>query len=66
MTADEQGKVYYVIGKRCDDVGNGDWIPTIFSHKEVRSKSKFINVDQRRKRCKSICEKRAVISDTSD
>ena len=34
----------------------------IFNHKQARSKSEIIKVDQRRKRYKSICEKRA--SDT--
>ena len=53
----------YFLGKRSDDPDNIDWIPTIFNHKEGRSKSQIIKVDQRRKRYKSICERRA--SDTS-
>ena len=56
----------YFLGKRSDDPENIDWIPTIFTHKEARAKSEIIKVDQRRKRYKSICEKRAIIiSDTS-
>ena len=35
----------------------------IFNHKQARSKSEIIKVDQRRKRYKSICKKR--VSDTS-
>ena len=55
----------YFLGKRSDDPENIDWIPTIFNHKQVRKKSEIIKVDQRRKRYKSICETRAIISDTS-
>ena len=53
----------YFLGKRSDDQENIDWIPTIFNHKQARSKSEIIKVDQRRKRYKSICKKR--VSDTS-
>ena len=52
----------YFLGKRSDDPENIDWIPTIINHKQARSKSEIIKVNQRRKRYKSICEKRA--SDT--
>ena len=55
----------YFLGKRSDDPENIDWIPTVFTHKQARTKSEIIKVDQRRKRYKSICEKRAIISDTS-
>ena len=53
----------YFLGKRSDDPENIDWIPTIFNHKQARSKSEIIKVHQRRKRYESICEERA--SDTS-
>ena len=52
------------LGKLSDDPENIDWIPTIFNHKQARTKSEIIKVDQRRKRYKSICEKGAMISDT--
>ena len=65
MTADEQSTMCYFLGKRSDDPENIDWIQTIFNHKQARTKSEIIKVDQRRKRYKSICEKRAIISDTS-
>ena len=55
----------YFLGKRSDDPENIDWIPTIFTRKQARTKSEIIKVDQQRKRYKSICEKRAIISDTS-
>ena len=64
MTADEQSTMFYFLGKRSEDPENIDWIPTIFNHKQARTKSENINVDQRRKRCKSIFQKRAKISDT--
>ena len=53
----------YFLGKHSDGPENIDWIPTIFNHNQIRSKSEITKVDQRRKRCKSICKKRA--SDTS-
>ena len=58
--------MFYFLGKRSDDPENIDWVPTIFNHKQARTKSDIIEVDQRRKRYASICEKRAIIvSDTS-
>ena len=65
MTADEQSTMCYFLGKRSDDPENIDLIPTIFNHKQARTKSEIIKGDQRRKRYKSICEKGAIISDTS-
>ena len=65
MAADEKSTMCYFLDKRSDDPENIDWIPTIFTHKQARTKSGIIKVDQRRKRYKSICEKRAIISDTS-
>ena len=53
----------YFLGKRSDDPENIDWIPTIFNHKQAIKKSEIIKVHQRRKRYKSICEKRAIITD---
>ena len=61
MTADEQRTMCSFLGKRSDDPENIDWIPTIFNHKQARTKSDIIKIDQRRKRNKSICEKRAII-----
>ena len=55
VTADEQSTMCYFLGKRSDNQENIDWIPTIFNHKQARTKSEIIKVDQRRKRCKSIC-----------
>ena len=55
----------FFLGKHSDDAENIDLIPTIFNHKQARTKSEIIKVDQQRKRYKSICEKRAIISDTS-
>ena len=49
----------YFLGKRSDEPENIDWIPTIFNHKQARSKSGIIKVDQQRKIYESICEKRA-------
>ena len=57
--ADEQSTQCHFLGKRSDHPENIDWNPTIFNHRQARSKSEIIKVDQRRKRCKSICEKRA-------
>ena len=54
---------YYFLGKCSDNLENIHWIPTIFNHKQARSKSEIVKVDQQRKRYKSMCEKRA--SDTS-
>ena len=65
VTAEEQSTVCYFFCKRSDDPDNTDWISTIFNHKQARAKSEIIKVDQRRKRYKSICEKRAIMSDTS-
>ena len=66
MTAGEQRTMYYFLGKRSDAPENIDWIPTIFNHKQARTKSDIIKVDQQRKRYKSLCVKRAIIvSDTS-
>ena len=65
VTADEQSRMCYFLGKRSDDPENIDWIPTIFKHKQRSSQSEIIKVDQWRKTYKSICEKRAIISDTS-
>ena len=65
VTADEQNTMCYCLGKRSDDPENIDRIPTIFNHKQARTKSEIIKVDQRRKRYKSVCEERAIISDTS-
>ena len=65
MTADEKSIMCYFLGKRSEDPENIDWIPTIFNHKQARTKSGIIKVDQWRKRYKSICEKRAIISDAS-
>ena len=62
MTPDKQDIMCYFLDKRSDSI---EWVPTIFNHKQVRSKSEIIKVDQRRKRQKTICEKRAIISDTS-
>ena len=64
MTDDEQSKIRYFLGKRSDDPDNVDWIPTAFNSNQARTKPKIIKVDQRRKIYKSICEKRAIISDT--
>ena len=64
VTADEQSTMCYFLGKLSDDPENIDWIPTIFNHKQARTKSEIIVVDQRRKRYKRICEKIAIISDT--
>ena len=61
MTADEQSTMCYFLGKRSDHPEN----IKIFNHKQARTKSEIIKVDQRRKRYKSICEKRAITSDTS-
>ena len=65
MTADEQSTMCSFLGKRSDDPENIDCIPTIFNHEQERTKSEIIKVDQRRKRHKSICEKRVIITDTS-
>ena len=65
MTADEQSTMCYFLGKRSGGPENIDWIPTIFNHKQTRTKSEIMKVDQQRKRYKSICEKRVIISDTS-
>ena len=65
MTADEQSTMCYFLGKCSDDPENIDWISTIFNHKQARTKSEIIRVGQQRKRYKSICEKRTIISDTS-
>ena len=61
MTADEQSTMCYFLGKRLDHPEN----IKIFNHKQARTKFEIIKVDQRRKRYKSICEKRAITSDTS-
>ena len=61
MTADEQRTMCSFLGKRLDDPENIDWIPTIFNHKQARTKSDIIKIDQQRKRQKIICEKRAII-----
>ena len=55
----------YFLGKRSGVPENIDWIPTIFNHKQTRTKSEIMKVDQQRKRYKGICEKRVIISDTS-
>ena len=65
VTADEQSTMCCFLGKCSDDPENSDWIPTFFTHKQARTKSEIIKVDQQRKRYKSICEKRAIISDAS-
>ena len=65
MAADKQSTMCYFLGKRSDDPKNIDWIPTISNHKQARTKSEIIKGDRRRKRYKSIYEKRAIISDTS-
>ena len=65
MTADEQSTMCYFLGKRSDDPENIDWIPTIFNHKQARTKSEIIKVDQKTKIYNNICKKRAIISDTS-
>ena len=64
MADDEQCKIRSFLGKRSDYPDNVDWIPTAFNNNQARTKSKIIKVNQRRKICKSICEKRAIISDT--
>ena len=65
VTADEQRGMCYFLGKRSDDPENIDWIPTIYNHKQATTISDIIKVDHRGKRYKRICEKRAIISDTS-
>ena len=52
MTADEKSTMCYFLGKPSGDPENIDWIPTIFNHKQARTKSEIIKVDQRRKRYK--------------
>ena len=53
MTADDQSTMCYFLGKRSDNLENIDWIPTIFNHKQARTKSDVIKVYQRRKRYNS-------------
>ena len=55
----------YFLGKLSDDPENIDCIPTIFNHKQARSKSEIIKADQRRKRYKNIYEIRNYIKSIS-
>ena len=57
MTADEQRTMCSFLGKRSDDPENIDWIPTIFNHKQARTKSDIIKIDQRRKNTKVYVKK---------
>ena len=57
MTADEQRTMCSFFGKRSDDPENIDWIPTIFNHKQARTKSDIIKIDQRRKNTKVYVKK---------
>ena len=57
MTADEKRTMCSFLGKRSDDPENIDWIPTIFNHKQARTKSDIIKIDQRRKNTKVYVKK---------
>ena len=59
MTANEKSSICYFLGKLSDDPEDIDWIQTIFKHKQARTKSEIIKVDQWRKRYKTICKKKS-------
>ena len=43
---------------RSDNPENIDWIPTVVKHNRAESIRKLVQTDQKKKRYKSLCEKR--------